>query len=268
MVNTPAPEPDIRLGELAATQVGRARLGTMRARPTVRLPALAVLLSAAVLGSVGLAGCGAVGDAQRVMDRSSLVNDLANRLAQAGSLTYTATYQLRDGQTGTLTQAQHPSRAAFSYPDGRLVVTPDWTADCRGEGGSASCALTPPPSPDSDVPKALLDAVAQRGLIPPTTVVGLLGAAALDADATINEHDTTVAGQYATCVDVSGIDNTPAAQFSACITAAGVLASFTGDVNNQPVDIRLTRYQPSAEESAFALPTGAHLTGSPLPGHS
>lgn len=233
----------------------------MRARPARRLLAGLILLSPVI----ALSGCGAVDNAQRVVDRSSLVNDMANRLAKADTLTYTAAYQLRGGGTGTLAQAQKPTRASFTYPGGKLVVTPDWTADCQTGSGAGTCAMTPPPSPATDIPEALLTKISERGLIAPSVVVGLLGAAALDSDASIQQHDTTIAGEWATCVDVSGIDNVAAAQFSACITAAGVLASFTGDVSGQQVDIRLTSYQPSVAADAFALPTGTKVTGSPSP---
>ncbi len=232
----------------------------MRPRPVSRLLAGAVLLSAVL----SVSACGAVDDAQRVVDRSSLVNDLANRLAQAGSLTYTATYQLHDGQTGTLAQAQKPTRDSFSYPGGKLIVTPDWTADCQ-TATNANCAMSPAPSPATDVPDALLAKIAQRGLVAPTVVVGLLGAAALDSDASIQQHDTTVAGEYATCVEVSGIDNAPAAEFSACITSAGLLASFSGTVNGEQIDIRLTQYLTTVADDAFTIPTGAKVTGTPIP---
>lgn len=236
----------------------------MRARPASRLLARAALSSVLVTLLTGVAACGAVNDAQRVADRSSLVNDLANRLAQADTLTYTATYQLHDGSTGTLVQAQKPTRDSFSYPGGKLIVTPEWTADCQ-VGGSTTCAMSPPPSPATDVPETLLVKISQRGLIAPTEVVGLLGAAALDSDANIQQHDTTIAGEYATCVDVSGIDNAPAAQFSACITAAGLLASFAGAVDGQQVDIRLTQYLTTAAGDAFTVPAGAKITGTPIP---
>jgi hypothetical protein len=234
----------------------------MRARLGGRLPAAVVLLSTAV---AVLTGCGVVDNAQRVVDRSSLVNDLANRLSQAGSLTYTATYQLPGDKTATLAQAQDPTRASFIYPGGKTILGPDLNIACQTSGAAASCVRTTP-SAASEVPQEMLDAVARQGLIPPTMVVSLLSAAALDADASIAEHDTTIAGEYATCVDVSGIDNTPSAQFSACITAAGVLASFTGDVNAKPVDIRLTRYQTTVAPDAFDLP--ANATVSPAPSHS
>ncbi len=233
----------------------------MRARPVSRLLAAVALLSAAVV----LSGCGAVDDAQRVVDRSSLVNDLANRLANADTLTYTATYQLHDGKTGVLAQAQTPLRDSFSYPGGKLIMTPSWTADCQTDN-AARCAMTPPPSPSADIPEALLAKLAERGLIAPSEVVGLLGAAALDGDATIAQHDTTIAGEFATCVDVSGIDNARTAQFTACITAAGLLASFTGTVNSKTVDIRLSRYENTTAPDAFSVPTGATVTGSPTPG--
>jgi hypothetical protein len=232
----------------------------MRARPASRL-----LVATALLGVVfTAAGCGAVDDAQRVVDRSSLVNDLANRLAKADTLTYTATYQLHDGRSGVLSQAQRPLRDSFGYPGGKLIMTPEWIADCQTDG-AARCAMTPPPSPAAQIPETLLGKLADRGLIAPSEVVGLLGAAALDGDASINQHETTIAGEFATCVDVTGIDNAPADHFSACITAGGLLASFTGTVNGKDVDIRLSRYETTTTPDAFTLPTGAAVTGSPSP---
>ena len=234
----------------------------MRARSGGRLPAALALFSTVF---AVLAGCGVVDDAQRVVDRSSLVNDLANRLSQAGSLTYTATYQLPADKTATLAQAQSPTRASFTYPGGKTIIGPQLNVACQTTATGTSCVQSTPPSPSSEVPQEMLDAVARQGLIPPTMVVSLLSAAALDADTTIAEHDTTIAGEYSTCVDVSGIDNSPAAQFSACITAAGVLASFTGDVNNQSVDIRLTQYQTTVAPDAFDLPPNAKVA--PAPSH-
>jgi hypothetical protein len=235
----------------------------MRARPASWLLAAVVLLSA-VLATGVLSACGAVDNAQHVVDRSSLVNDLANRLSQAADRTYTAVYQLPDGKTGTLAQAQKPTRASFTYPTGKLIVTPEWTADCQS-GASTTCAMSPAPSPASDIPEALLTKISERGLIAPTTVVGLLAAAALDRDASIQQHDTTIAGEWVTCVDVSGVDNTPASQFSTCITAAGVLASFTGNVNGRPIDIHMTGYETTTTPAPFTVPADAKLTGSPTP---
>jgi hypothetical protein len=232
-----------------------------RPRPPARhraaaalVAAIGALLTAAV--GAGLAGCGSIGDAQQVIDRARLVNELASRLDHASQLTYTADYQLPTTDHATIAQAQKPVRAAYTYPTGKFATTPEATIDCRADGGVTTCTLTAPPSPAADAQTALLAALRDRGLVPPTLVVGLLTAASLSPNAVIKQHDTTIAGEHATCVEVTGVENAPASQFSACITAAGVLGSFQGTVDGTPMEVSLIRYAPSVAADAFDLPAG------------
>jgi hypothetical protein len=158
-----------------------------------------------------------------------------------------------------MARAQDPPRSAYAYPGGRLIVTATETTECTGEGGTASCVVSPPPSPSANPTGGLFTDPGTRGLIPPTVVVGLLTAAALDPDAVIEQHDTTVAGQHATCLDVRAVENAPASAFNACITTAGVLGSFAGVVNGNRVELTLTRYSDTVDAGAFGLPTGAKV---------
>lgn len=224
-----------------------------RPRAGVRLIGLLVLGSPVILG-----GCGTVGGAEQV-DRAGLVNELAARLDQAGDLTYTAEYQLPGGAAATIAQAQHPLRSAYTYPGGKFMIIADATADCRAEAGSTTCTLTPAPSPGTDPTAGLLATVGHAGMVPPTFVVGLLTAASLDGNAVISQHDTTIAGEHATCVDVSGVENAAAPSFSACITGGGLLGSFQGAVNGVPVDVSMTRLRDTVAEDAFDLPAGAKI---------
>jgi hypothetical protein len=219
--------------------------------------AIAALPTVAAL--VLVSACGAVGNAQQVVSRARLVNDLANRLSHAGSLTYTAIYRLPGGQSATIVQAQTPARAVYLYADGKLLITPDYVGDCRTSGGHTTCTLTPPETPSVDPTTALLAQIDSRGLIAPTMVVGLLTAAALDNETMVTQHDTTIAGENATCVDVTGINNAPASSFSACITIDGLLGSFTGTVGGSALDVTLDRYTTTADPGAFNLPAGAQL---------
>jgi hypothetical protein len=217
----------------------------------MRLVSIAVIL----IGLGLAAGCGTVNDARQVIDRAHLVNDLANRLNRSADLTYVAEYQLSSGRTGTIAQAQHPRRSAYAYPGGKVTFSTTATTDCRG----SICTLTAPAPTNAALPSGSLDAPRAHGLIAPTTVIGLLTAAALDTDAVIEQSDTTIAGQHATCVDASGVDNAAASAFTACITTDGILGSFDGVISGQPTELSLTRYTTVVPADAFDLPVTAKI---------
>jgi hypothetical protein len=226
------------------------------------LAAVAVLAVGALgaLGAAGpLSGCASTGDAQQVTGRSRLVSDLATRLAHSGTLTYTATYRMPGGTRATLAQAQVPARAAYTYAGGKLVLTSAATADCRVQGVAATCTLAPPPSPGADPAAALISEIDNLRVMAPSMVIGLLTAAALDADASISQHDTTIVGQNATCANVQGLVNAAATEFTACITSDGLLGSFTGKINGSQVDISLDRYETTVAADTFDLPAGAKV---------
>ncbi|GIH12109.1 hypothetical protein [Rugosimonospora africana] len=228
---------------------------SIRARRTLAV-AMSALVTAAVGGS---AGCDTVAGGQQLSGRAQLVDDLASRMSSAGSLTYTATYSLPHGTSATIAQAQDPSRVAYTYPGGELVLTPDQTADCRSSGGATTCTLTPPPSPPGNPTSALLSQIGGRGLLAPTVVIDLLSAVAVDGGTVVSQHDTTLSGEHATCLDVTGLSNAPATSFSACVTTEGMLGSFTGTVDGNPIDLTLDDYRPTVALDAFALPGGATI---------
>jgi hypothetical protein len=229
----------------------------MRAEPTSRpVRACLVLATAAALLA---GGCDALDGAQRVIGRADLVNDLATRMDRATELTYVAEYQLPDGKTATIAQAQEPPRAAYLYPGGRVTVTEEATAECSGAGTAVTCTLTSPPTPAARPAAGLFVDAGKHGLLAPAAVIGLLTAAALDADAVIQQHDSTVAGRHVTCVTVERVENAPAAKFDACVTAEGVLGSFDGVVDGSPMEQTLINYREKAEAAAFELPAGATI---------
>lgn len=220
------------------------------------------LVPAAVLTGALLAagaGCDTLDDAQRVVDRADLVSDLAGRLDRAQRLTYTAEYQLAGGVRATIASAQEPGRVAYTYPGGKLIMMAESSTDCRSQHGSMICTVTPAGSPDPGPPSALLARLVEHGMITPPVVSGLLGATALDSDASVEQRDTTLAGQHATCVDVSSVDNAAASTFEVCVTTDGVLGSFGGVVNGIGVEQALTQYGGTVAPDAFTLPAGAKL---------
>jgi hypothetical protein len=205
------------------------------------------------------AGCTSTGDGRRLSSRAQLADDLTDRMTAAGLLTYTATYSLPHGASATIAQAQDPVRVAYSYPDGKLVLTPDRTADCRTRAGATTCTQSGPPSPPGDPTATLLSRIDGRGLISPALVITLLDAVALDGDSVLTQHDTTLSGEHATCVDVHDLSDAPASAFTACVTTGGLLASFDGTVDGDPIEVTLDHYQTTVAPDAFALPAGARL---------
>jgi hypothetical protein len=238
-----------KAGAMRATPVGTPPAARAGRRRRAAATAVAVTL-------LGAAGCGSLAEAQQVIGRADLVNELSARLSAAEQLTYSADYRLSGGRSASIARSQNPARAAYTYPGGKLIVTADATTECRG----TACRRTPPPSPSANPTASLFTDPGAQGLVPPTVVVGLLTAAALDADAVIDQEDTTVAGQHATCVDVRAVENAAASSFNACITTAGVLGSFTGVVDGSPVELALTRYSDTVAADAFDLPKGARVS--------
>ncbi|MBO0870334.1 MAG: hypothetical protein J2P15_17405 [Micromonosporaceae bacterium] len=195
-------------------------------------------------------------------DRNRLVGDLAGRLSRSGAMTYTAVYTLPQGDQATIAQAQAPLRVAYTYPGGTLILTPEQTAQCH----AGTCTLTPPPSAGTDAGAGLLTALGSGGLVSPALVASLLTAAALDTNVVISQHDTTIAGENASCVDVRGVNNAAASRFSVCITTSGLLGTFTGEVSGRPVDISLDRYSQAVAPDAFDLPTHVRIVDRRPPG--
>jgi len=204
-----------------------------------------------------LVGCGDLdgpASAQGV-SRNDLIAELAAALNGSSGLTYTATYQLAGGRTGSVTQAQDPPRTMYRYPGGAVLVTADATTTCT----SSSCVMTPPPTSAAAPPPAVFAAAQKTGLVPPSVVFALLTAAALDTDMTVSQRDTTIAGRHATCVDLADVDDAAAREFATCITNDGVLGSFTGILNGKAVDVAMTEYTDRLAGTAFDTPAGAKI---------
>jgi len=221
-----------------------------------RLPALAGLLVAALV-----TGCAPVTGPNQLLDRSRLVNELASRLDKASTQTYTAEYELADKEHATVAQAQAPVRAAYTYATGKIATTLDATIDCRSGGDKLVCSVAPPPKPISNT-AVVFDAMREHGLPAPQQVIGLLTAASLAKTPTIRTSEQVIAGQPATCLDVSGPTGVATDRFHACITESGVLGSFDGTLDGKRTDTTLVRYATQVADDAFDAPDGAELVDS------
>jgi hypothetical protein len=221
----------------------------------VRFAPAGLLVAASIVAAsvLAIAGCGDLDQASAAgTNRDDLVTEMAGQLSEASDLTYTATYQLAGGATAKVSQAQKPSRIAYAYPGGRLILTATATIRCTGDDSAPTCTET--------TPQPTTDEHDTGPMTSPDTVLGMLDTAAVDADADAVQHDTTIAGHHATCLDVDKVDGAPASTFAVCVTNEGVLGSFTANINGKPADVALTDYSDKVDESAFTLPGGATLT--------
>ena len=214
---------------------------------------------AAATALLGSAGCTGLEQANAAgIAHEDVVSDLAGQLAAGSGLSYTATYRLAGGDTGTITQAQQPARTAYAYAGGRVIVTATGVVKCAGQDRKAVCTETDPASAESLTPARDVR-LGGTALVTPAAVLDLLNTAALDQQITALHHDTTIAGRHATCLDLRDVDGVPAGAFGVCVTNEGALASFTATVEGTPVDVALTDYSDRADPGAFDIPPQARL---------
>lgn len=226
--------------------------------PSAAAPSRMLVASAVAL--LALAGCGDLEQAAAAGNaRDDLAGDLATQLGGSASLSYSATYQLAGGKAATISQAQNPTRSAYAYPGGKVIVTSAASTRCQPAGKTMTCVMTAPETPTSPTSSEVFAGAGKSGMAMPDTVLDLLNAASLDPDKTVQQHDTTIAGHHATCVEVSGVDEAEASAFTVCITTEGVLGSFTGALDGTDVDVAMTHYTDKTEANAFELPSGAKL---------
>jgi hypothetical protein len=198
---------------------------------------------------LGTAGCTGLDEANAAgVTRDDVISELATQLAGAATLTYTATYQLSGGETATITQAQRPERTAYVYPGGRVLISAESTLRCTGD----ACTETIPAATDRTLPG--------NAMVTPETVLAMLNTAARSTRVTTKQHDTTIAGHHATCLNLTNVDGAPAPVFTVCVTNEGALGSFTATINGGEVDVALTSYRDEADESLFVLPRSASIT--------
>jgi hypothetical protein len=208
------------------------------------LVASATLLVAAACGGVDSANAASI-------THDDLVSELAAQLGESATLSYTATYQLAGGDTAQITQAQKPTRVAYTYPGGNLIRTPEGTIRCQGAVSALKCTETTPNPADARTTGPLTS---------PDAVLAMLNVAAVDTGAVTKQHDTTIAGHHATCLTLTGVSRTATPDFAVCVTAEGALGSFTATMGGKQADLALTAYSDKPDVTAFELPVTAKLT--------
>jgi hypothetical protein len=206
--------------------------------------------AAMLLGATGCTGLGQASAAGSTHD--DLVSELAVQLAHVTGLTYTAEYQLTGGGKAKVTQAQKPTTTAYVYPGGRLLQTMTGTVRCTGDT-KLTCTETDP-APATTTP------LTGTKLVTPEAALAMLNTAALDREVEATQHDTTIAGRHATCLDLDGVDGTPASAFGLCVTNEGALGSFTATIAGERLEQALTSYAETAAPEDLDLPASATLS--------
>ncbi len=180
----------------------------------------AALGAAALLALAGCADDG--GDEVETVaeDRAALV-ELSERLADGEDHSYTAEY-LVEATGRSVTVAVDPEA------EEAVVVVDDrpefWEG---GDDGSLSSWLT----------------VELAGVLPSNQeVADWLSAVSEDSSASTELSDTTLAGELADCVDVSGAASSPVGAYQVCVTTVGVIARVTAEVGDVSYTAKLVDY--------------------------
>jgi hypothetical protein len=189
------------------------------------------------------------------IDRSRLIDDMIHQLGRGDQVVYWADYQLTGGTRAAVGQQAEPKRTVYTYPGGKIVVYGDQQTLCVTTAKPPKCQVKALPT---TAPASYADATRQ-GFMTGPVVADMLRMALLQPSASVKPHDATIAGQPASCLEISGLVDSASPAFTACVTADGVLASFTGLVNGVNVDQALIEVSRKVTEEAFALPDGAQV---------
>jgi hypothetical protein len=218
--------------------------GPRRRRVLGLLPAVLLLVVTGACGGLDRASAAGVSS-------DDLVSEMADRVAAAQTLSWTAVYRLAGGVTGRIAHDQAPARVAYAYPGGHLIRTPEALTRCDRAGGEIVCTATDPLA-DDGLP-------ATTGLVTPAAVLSMLEAAAIDPDLAVTSRETTIAGRHASCLELGGAERAATPDFEVCVTVEGTIAAFTGTVTGTTVEMVMTDYRAGAAEPDFVVPPGARL---------
>jgi hypothetical protein len=216
------------------------------------------LVAAVCLATFGVGGCEAINDATAPIDRGKLLDDMSAQLDRGKTVLYHADYQLAGGYKAVVGQQTVPPRTVYEYPGGMIIVHGSDQTSCSTTSRPARCELNSITLASAGVPSTYAEAT-KHGLITAPVVIDMLKIAAMQPAASVEPHDTTIAGQQASCLEVSGLADAISPAFSTCVTADGVLASFKGLVGGVNVDQALIEVTKRVGEEAFALPVGADV---------
>jgi hypothetical protein len=213
---------------------------------------LVCLLLAAFLN-----GCQVVNEGGARIDRDRLVEDMTKQLRRGGQVRYQAEYQLAGGLRAMVGQQLSPLKTFYGYPGGLLIVAESDRTICDIAVAPVRCEIRPKNGNGEAEAHA---EVTRKGLVTAPVVTELLRVTTQQPAATVKGHDTTIAGLPSSCLEILNLTGAIAASFTACVTADGVLASFSGLVDDVNVDQALVHLELRAPDpSDFAVPAHADV---------
>jgi hypothetical protein len=232
---------------------------------TPRTSRVLVATLATVLGAASL-GCGLIDQAKNLVDTAQVLSDFADRLGKSASLTYTADYRVKDGDTVTL--VQQPPNSAFLGKTGSFIFTQEYMYVCGTEKGVTSCQRTPNQAKSvGGADAGVVAGVTGPGFVTPEIALGLIAAAAFVPGAKVETSERTIAGEKSLCANATNLDAAASPgdedapkDFAVCVTETGILASFSGTTTSgEKAEIELVKYSATADAKALAPPDGAKI---------
>jgi hypothetical protein len=212
-------------------------------------------------------GCGVISQAKGLVDNVSTLGDFADRLGRAADLTYTAEYDVvgQGDDKAHMTLAQQPPNTAVIGKTGRFLSTADAFYVCDVKEAETTC--TKSPNAGAEAGGAAMASAFGGTFVSPELALGLVLAASIVPGAKVSKSEKKIAGQSTLCADVTGLeaaaspgDAEAVHDFAVCITDNGVLASFSGTLQNgETAKVEMTKYSGTADAKLFKLPENAKI---------
>lgn len=196
----------------------------------------AVLSAAALLA---LAGCSEGAGGEAASEDQAALTELSGRLVEGDRPAYTAEYLIEGSEESVLVAVDPEAMTAAVVIGDRPSL---WTGD-----DLAGLAVWLGQELDGILPSE-------------ETVASWLSATAVDASASTEFSNTTLAGELADCVNVQGAEDSPVGAYEVCVTTVGVIASVTAKVGDTAYTAKLVNYDDGVNASWLDEITGQAST--------
>lgn len=215
----------------------------------MRARVLAVGMLTAV--AVVTAGCQDSGSPSDPGAHSNIVDELSAQVDRSQDRTFHAEYHVGDDVIVTMARSHELEATMYQFPEGSYVVTSDTVMVCAGEGDDAECSADPADEAPEIPPAHVMEQFGATGFVTARAAVTALTEASAMPDTTHESSSTTVVGEHATCLSVTGGSS---GDVQACVTDGGVLASFEGEIDGDELYLSLKSYSGNVDDEWFEIP--------------